>query len=60
MLVEFWTEGMQVRGVDPMSVLTGYRTAWTVGLLSGPADDAAILAATEWEGHWVNLALSPG
>jgi hypothetical protein len=61
-LAEFWIEGMAERGVDPLEVLAAYRALRPLGLLRDggrvvEADDAEIMAATEWEGHWVNLVL---
>jgi FkbM family methyltransferase len=64
LLVEFWLEGMELRRVDPVSVLAGYRALERpLGVL---ADDGAVTeagneeilaAATSWEGRYVNIVI---
>jgi FkbM family methyltransferase len=63
-LAEFWTEGMEQRGIDPLGVLAGYRSqGYRLGLLGDhgrarAATDAQITAACEaWAGRYVNVVL---
>jgi hypothetical protein len=63
-LVEFWLEGMETRGLQPRDVLDGYRALGRpLGLLDKggavvSASDEEILAAAEaWKGRFVDLVL---
>lgn len=63
-LVEYWLEGMEERGIDPRSVLAGYRSlGFELALLGNEGetksatDDEVIAACEAWHGRFVNLVL---
>ncbi|MBJ7329662.1 MAG: FkbM family methyltransferase [Solirubrobacteraceae bacterium] len=63
-LVEYWLEGMEDRGIDPREVLGGYRgLGFELALLgddgtaTAATDDEVIAACEAWAGRFVNLVL---
>jgi FkbM family methyltransferase len=63
-LIEFWLDGMEARGIAAQDVLSGYRALGRPlrllgddGTATAATDDEILATARGWEGRWVNLVL---